>query len=160
MRMEDETRETGEDIARRWLPAVIQGLAEYTDEDQQIRILELCGQSCAHYDLQMLKELKEVAADQKELLALMNEHIPWCEEWVWEEGRVHSICKGCGCPMIREGLLELSPVFCLCSRGYVKAIFSEAFGEDVEVELAKAIGRGDDCCEFFVHLDVGGIRSV
>lgn len=45
--------------------------------------------------------------------------------------------------------MEICPTFYLCSRGWVKAVFTEALGEEVEVELRKAIGRGDQCCEFF-----------
>jgi predicted hydrocarbon binding protein len=32
----------------------------------------------------------------------------------------------------------------------VKAVFAEALGQEVEVELVQAIGRGDDVCEFVV----------
>ena len=143
--------ESGEDIAKRWLAAVIEGLGKYADEDQQVKILGLCGRGCAKYDLQVLKRLRREARDQEELLALMNEHIPWCGTWIWEQDYVYSICESCGCPLIRDYRLQLSPVFCLCSRGWVAAMFSEAFGEEVRVELSKAIGRGDERCEFFVY---------
>lgn len=49
-----------------------------------------------------------------------------------------------------EGYVEYGPTFCLCSRGWVKAVFTEALGEGVEVELVQPIGRGDECCEFSV----------
>jgi len=32
----------------------------------------------------------------------------------------------------------------------VTAVFTEALGEEVDVELLQAIGRGDECCEFLV----------
>jgi predicted hydrocarbon binding protein len=50
-----------------------------------------------------------------------------------------------------EGYLEHSPTFCLCSRGWVEAVFEEALGEEVEVGLVQAIERGDGCCEFVVR---------
>ena len=49
-----------------------------------------------------------------------------------------------------QGQVEICPTFCLCSRGWVKAVFIEALGQEVEVELRKAIGRADECCEFAV----------
>ena len=61
------------------------------------------------------------------------------------------MCAACGCPLVQEGYVENSPTFCLCSRGWVKAVFTEALGEEVDVELLQAIGRGDGCCEFMVH---------
>lgn len=54
-----------------------------------------------------------------------------------------------------QGYRDYSPTFCLCSRGCVKALFTEALGEEVEVELVQPIGRGDECCEFVVRRPLG-----
>ncbi len=159
MEEKEHETETGEQIARRWVPAVVEGLARYTDEEQQKRILELCGRSCAEHDLWKIEKLKSEAQDRRQLVELMNQHIAWCGEWTWEGERITTVCGYCGCPLAREFQLARSPgfpTFCLCSRGWVKAMFSEAFGEEVEVELRQAIGRGDDCCEFFVHVNGAG----
>jgi predicted hydrocarbon binding protein len=43
-----------------------------------------------------------------------------------------------------------NPALCPCSRGWVKAVFTEALGEEVDVELVQAIGRGDERCAFRV----------
>ena len=51
---------------------------------------------------------------------------------------------------IIAGSIVKGPTFCLCSRGWVKAVFGEALGQEVEVEVVRAIGRGDECCEFVV----------
>ena len=61
-----------------------------------------------------------------------------------------------GCPLVVEGYVSRSPTFCLCSRGWVKAVFGEALGEEVDVDLVQAIGRGDECCEFDVALHRSG----
>jgi predicted hydrocarbon binding protein len=152
----EDLSETGEQIARRWLPAIMEGLSRYTDEEQQIAIMELCGASCGRHDLDALRRLKEQAADRDELLALINECIPWCGTWEWKGDSIHTICTSCGCPLIRDYGLELSPTFCLCSRGWAKTIFSEAFDGDVDVKLIQAIGRGDDCCEFVIEVGQSG----
>ncbi|MGB3906476.1 MAG: DUF6144 family protein [Anaerolineae bacterium] len=148
----EDLSETGEQIGRRWLPAIIDGLARYTDAEQQTAIMELCGASCGRHDLSALRRLKEQATDRKELLALINEHIPWCGTWEWKGDPIETICAACGCPLARDFGLELSPTFCLCSRGWVKTIFSEAFDQDVQVKLLQAIGRGDELCEFRVYV--------
>ena len=67
------------------------------------------------------------------------------------QGKIHTVCTECGCPLVQEGYVENSPTFCLCSRGWVKAVFTEALGEEVDVDLVRAIGRGDECCEFVVN---------
>jgi predicted hydrocarbon binding protein len=142
--------EAPDSIARRWLPALIQGLDECTSEAQRIKILEYCGRACGEADLEEVRRIREEARDQEHLLQLINERIAWCGEWVWEDGKIRTVCAACGCPLVVEGYVENSPTFCLCSRGWVKAVFTEALGEDVEVELVQAIGRGDECCEFVV----------
>ena len=52
--------------------------------------------------------------------------------------------------MVVQGYVNRNPTFCLCSRGWVKAVFTGALGEEVDVELAQAIGRGEERCEFVV----------
>ena len=146
--MEPTLSETADDILRRWLPALIEGLDEYTTEEQRIKILEHCGRACGQPDLDDVRTIRQEARDQEHLLHLINERIKWCGEWVWEDGKVRTMCAACGCPLVQEGYLENSPTLCLCSRGWVKAVFTEALGEEVQVDLLQAIGRGDECCEF------------
>jgi len=89
--------------------AVVQGIKTHTDKDQQAKILEMCGYSCAHYDLQKVRSLKSKAKDEKELLKLINEHIP-CGTWIREKNIIHSRCTTCGCPLIRKYNLEVDPI--------------------------------------------------
>jgi len=148
--METDLAETAEGIVRRWLPAMLEGLEKITDEEQRTKILEFCGRSCAEHDFEEIARIKEEARDREHLLQLINEPIPWCGDWVWEDGKVRTVCAACGCPLVVEGYVNRCPTFCLCSRGWVKAVFGEALGEEVDVELVQAIGRGDGCCEFVV----------
>ena len=148
--MEGDLAETADDILRRWLPALLHGLAESTTEEQRKRIMELCGRSCAEHDFEEIARIKEEARDQEHLLQLIDERIPWCGDWVWQEGQIRTVCAACGCPLVVEGYVERSPTFCLCSRGWVKAVFTEALEKEVDVELVQAIGRRDEVCEFLV----------
>jgi|GEM_PF-2508169 len=145
-------KESVQDLMRRWVIAAVQGIKTHTDKDQQAKILEMCGYSCAHHDIQRVQSLKSKAKDETELLKLINEHILWCGTWIREKNIIHSRCTKCGCPLVQKYKLEVDPIFCLCSLGWVKAIFSEAFG-NVRVELSKSLMRGDEYCEFVVVLD-------
>ena len=142
--------ELAESIARRWLPALIQALDRCTTEEQRVEILELWGRACGEPDLEEVRRIRLEARDPQHLLQLINERVPWCGQWVWQDGKIHTVCAGCGCPLVSVGYVEYSPTFCLCSRGWVKAVFTEALGEEVQVELVQAIGRGDERCEFVV----------
>ena len=149
--MEPTLAETADDILRRWLPALFEGLDQCTTEEQRIKILERCGRACGQPDLEEVRTIREEARDREHLLQLINERIPWCGDWELQDGKIHTVCTECGCPLVQEGYVENRPTFCLCSRGWVKAVFTEALGEEVEVELLQAIGRGDECCEFVVN---------
>lgn len=149
--MEPTIAELAESIARRWLPALIEGLDRCTTEEQRVEILEHCGRACAEPDLEEVRSIREQARDQEDLLQLINERIPWCGEWVWEDGKIRTACPGCGCPLVQDGFVEYGPTFCLCSLGWVKAVFEAALGEEVEVELVQAMGKGDEGCEFLVE---------
>jgi predicted hydrocarbon binding protein len=46
--------------------------------------------------------------------------------------------------------MDDASTFCAWTRGWVKAVFTEALAEEVEVELVQPIGSGDHCCEFLV----------
>ena len=151
--MEPTLAETADDIHQRWLPALIEGLDECTTEEQRIKILEFCGRACGQPDLEEVRRIRQEARDREHLLQLINERIPWCGEWELQAGKIHTMCAACGCPLVSAGCVDNSPTFCLCSRGWVKAVFTEALGEGVDVDLLQAIGRGDGCCEFVVHLE-------
>ncbi len=149
--MKPATSELAEGIARIWMPALFEALDQYTTEEQRIKILEHCGRACGKPDMDDVRRIREEAKDREHLLQLINERIKWCGEWVWEDGKIHTVCTECGCPLVVAGYVDNSPTLCLCSRGWVKAVFTEALGEEVDVELLQAIGRGDECCEFLVH---------
>ena len=149
--MEPTLAEMADDILQRWLPALFEGLDECTTEEQRIRILEYCGRACGQPDLEEVRMIRQEARDQEHLLQLINGRIPWCGECELRDGKIHTMCAGRGCPMVTAGYVDNSPTFCLCSRGWVKAVVTEALGAEVDVELVQAIGRGDECCEFLVH---------
>jgi predicted hydrocarbon binding protein len=154
--MEHDLPEKAESILRRWLPALLEGLDRITDEEQRVKTLEFCGRGCGEDDVEEARRIKEQARDKEHLLQLINERIKFCGEWEWVDGKIHTVCAECGCPLVVEGYVQRCPTFCLCSRGWVKAIFGEALGQEVDVELVQAIGRGDECCEFVIKPRPGG----
>jgi len=68
-----------------------------------------------------------------------------------ESDRVHVIFTECGCPFVQRKLLKPSPNHCLCSKAYLEILFKKFLGKRVEVEMKKAIGKGDDVCEFYIY---------
>jgi len=144
-------------LLSRWVASLLSTLDEQLDRDTQTRFLEACGAACAahHGELERAKDLPHSVGDLDGLVAELNRQVSWCGEWKREENAIVSVCERCGCPLVREGLVELSPVFCECSRGFVKALFETALARRVPVSLERAIGRGDPVCRFVVAVEAG-----
>jgi len=71
---------------------------------------------------------------------------------LWErEGNIaHLLLRECGCTLVKARLAKPNPVHCLCSAGLIETYFSSVCRGPVNVEIVRAIGQGDDVCEFHV----------
>lgn len=59
----------------------------------------------------------------------------------------------CYCPLVRTNLERGMPAtFCYCGAGWFRQQWETATGKPVKVELLKTILKGDDSCQFAVHL--------
>ncbi len=139
-------------LLREWVAALLSSADTLLDDAKKEKLLESCGRTCAvHYgSVKSAQSIAKSAAEIDDLLKQVNEKIPWCGKWVREEDAITCVCENCGCPLVREGLVTLSPIFCNCSRGYVKAVFEVILGRPVIVDLKQAIGRGDEICRYVV----------
>lgn len=151
--------EEGE-LLRKWLETLMAGLEAAVDERTRAEVMESCGRACArhHGDMEKARAITCSVQEIGEWLAELNRQVLWCGSWVRDGETITSVCEKCGCPLVRAGLVELSPTFCNCSQGWGKAVFGTVSGRPVEVELKQAIGRGDPVCEFTVRFDEGGER--
>jgi predicted hydrocarbon binding protein len=142
------------ELYRKWVETLMSTLEILVDEDTRAGLMESCGRVCAlHYgSIEQARAIKHSAKEMDELLYKLNQQEGlWCGKWERDGDIIYSVCKECGCPLVRAGLVKLSPTFCNCSRGWVKAVFEAVLGRPVEVELEQAIGRGDQVCRFLVR---------
>lgn len=118
------------------------------------KLMEYCGRTCAQaYDaLEKAKQIAQQESHIEDKIQRVNKEIPWCNEWTVNKNQIQSICEECGCSLVKAELVKLNPLFCLCSRGFIKNVFSIVLDKPVDVELRKAIGRGDKHCEFVVNI--------
>lgn len=142
-----------EKLLRKWVEMLVSTLDTQVDDGARTGLMEACGRACAlHYgEIEKTEAIKTDTKDIDESLDRLNQEVSWCGKWTRDGDTIHSVCQKCGCPLVRAGLIQLSPTFCNCSRGWVKAVFETALGRSVEVELVQAIGRGDPVCQFAVH---------
>jgi len=134
------------------LCSVLKGLDE-VDLETRKRIMELCGEACAHSDgdVEIAKGISEEATDEEEILSRANKEIPWCGTWIRKGNTIQATCEKCGCPLVRNEVIDLTGTLCYCSRGWVKKIFQTLLKKPLNVELEKSIGLGDKVCKFVVH---------
>ncbi len=139
-------------LLREWVAALLSSADTLLDDAKKEKLLESCGRTCAvHYgSIKAAQSIAKSTAKIDDLVKQVNEKISWCGKWVRKKDTISSICTSCGCPLVREGLVTLSPIFCNCSRGYVKAVFEVILGRPVIVDLEQAIGRGDRICRYVV----------
>ncbi|MGA9349561.1 MAG: DUF6144 family protein [Anaerolineae bacterium] len=141
------------ELFREWVATLMSTLEVQVGEDTRAELMEPCGQACAlhHGSIEQAIAIKHSAREIDELLDKLNQQEGfWCGSWVRDGDTIYSVCEYCGCPLVRAGLVRLSPTFCNCSRGWVKAVFETILARPVEVELEQAIGRGDQVCRFSV----------
>lgn len=141
------------ELMQKWLTELLAGLDEQVDEQTRRRLMETCGKVCArhHKSIEVARSIKQESKNIDEFLEKINlQKDYWCGKWIREGDVIYSVCHECGCPLVLAELVELSPTFCDCSRGWVKAVFEAALGKPVEVELTQAIGKGDKVCKFVV----------
>lgn len=133
------------------LNSMIKGLDE-VDLETRKKIMELCGEACAREDgdFEIAKRIAEETTSEEEILKRVNKEIPWCGTWTLGDNSIQCTCVKCGCPLVRNEVVDLTGTFCYCSRGWVKKIFETLLKKPVNVELEKSIGLGDKLCKFLV----------
>lgn len=138
------------------LNSIIKGLNE-VDLETRKKIMELCGETCAREslfgggDLDIAKKIAEEEIDEEEILKRANKELLWCGTWIRKDNTIQATCARCGCPLVKNEVVNLTGTFCYCSRGWVKKIFEALLKKTVSVELEKSIGLGDKVCKFIVY---------
>lgn len=66
----------------------------------------------------------------------------------------------CHCPLVRNHLGEgISPTFCYCGSGWYRQQWEGILGKPVKVEILKSLLKGDDICQFAIHLPLDSAKS-
>jgi effector-binding domain-containing protein len=59
----------------------------------------------------------------------------------------------CFCPLLRNHMDQGMPLtFCNCGAGWYRQQWEGATGKPVRIEIVQSVSRGDDVCEFAIHL--------
>lgn len=155
----------------KWVSAAVQKLDEIATNDEKVDILSRCAHDFSEKRIANLRAIYERNKDVDEVLKAMRDDPLWYEDPV-RKGDIIYVTKVpynrkgceeaksvaekkrnyCHCPMIRDHLDEIPSTFCNCGAGWYRQIWEGILGRPVRVENLKSLPRGDDTCEFAIHL--------
>ena len=152
---------SGDEIKRinvSWISAIEDTLTAHGNEVLTEKVIKAAGQKCSKHILDECTELLgRSPANVDDLLEATNKRRLRKQslDSLWEKrgNRASLRIDECGCTLVKAGLAELNPVHCLCSAGLMEHLFSTVCTGCVNVEIVKAIGFGDEVCEFYVEFE-------
>jgi len=168
------TLESTFDERAKWIKDATERLNGLADEGQKYDILSCCAHDFSKKRIVKLRAIYEKNGDIDEVIKTMHEDPAWYEK-PRREGKTIYVKKipydsenykkatdkdekrkhYCHCAMIRNHLKEgISPTFCYCGAGWYRQQWEGILGKPVKIEIRKSLLKGDDTCEFAIHLPI------
>jgi effector-binding domain-containing protein len=164
----------------RWVKGVVGRLDKLADEGQKYDVVSSCAHVFPKGQIDKLKAVYESTrakmADPLDavdaVIAFMAQDPGWGER-PRREGHVIYSSKSprdaqgyakattreekrqtyCFCPLVRSHLDQgMPPTFCYCGAGWYRQQWEGATGKSVRIEIAQSLLKGDDVCQFAIHL--------
>jgi effector-binding domain-containing protein len=155
----------------RWVNAVMERLDERTDEMQRFEVLSPCADVFPQERIDKLRAIYEQNGSVDDVLDAMAQDPDWYEGPVKDGDVIYMdkiifdrkgyekatseaerrTCR-CHCPIARRRLDDVHPTMCYCSTGWYRRLWEGILGKPVWVELLKCLTRGDDACQFAIHI--------
>ncbi|MFH2039133.1 MAG: hypothetical protein ABIJ65_06825 [Chloroflexota bacterium] len=164
-----------------WVKSAMQCLDVLADEDQKFDVVSSCSHIYPPYQLDKLRKTyqsaRESSADPLEavdaVISFMRADPGWGEKDMFRQGNViyhtknpvdpqaYQLAKTpeekraayCFCPIIAIHLDRgISDTYCYCGSGWYRQQWQAATGLPVSVKVVQSVVRGDDVCQFAVHL--------
>jgi len=141
-----------------WIEAVENALTIHGNTALTTAVMKAAGQKCAQRILDDCEEMLGTRPETvDELLDATNQRRLQIHnlDSLWEKqgNKAYLQINECGCTLVKAGLARPNPVHCICSKGLMESLFSSVCQGPVSVEVVKAIGFGDDVCEFYVNFE-------
>ena len=108
------------------------------------------GSSCPSQSmLRKAKESRKGARSEKEIIKNLKAKISLLKEI---DGKLYMVYPRCYCHHLRHFEGKVPKNYCYCSEFWVKRLFKEALGREVNVEIEKSVKWGDKNCQ--IRVDV------
>lgn len=164
----------------RWVKGAMERLDDLADEGQRYDIVSSCAHVFPRGQIEKLRTVYEDARARTDdalqavdaVIEFMDRDPGWGERplregWViyssksprdpkrYTEAQDEAERKKayCFCPLVRNHLDRGMPLtFCHCGAGWYRQQWEGAIGKPIRVEIVKSIVKGDDVCQFAIHL--------
>ena len=154
-----------------WVNCAMERLDAQGDEEQRFDILSRCAHIFSPRRIERVRAIYERHLDVDEVLKAMAEDPDWYEKPA-RDGDIIYVTKVprnregyeeatdeaerrthyCHCALARKNPGDVHPAFCYCGAGWYRQIWEGILGKPVQVEILKSLTRGDDTCQFAIHL--------
>lgn len=133
-----------------WVTAWLGNMKKDLPEAEMVKLIEDNGRACAA-NHGMLAWVKTFNHDVDKFIAAMRPHLG--ENNLRRDGnKIIMIYDKCLCTLVNDIEGTLPGEYCLCTRGWTKAVYGAIAGKDVKVDLKSSIQRGDSQCLVEINL--------
>ncbi len=141
---------------RTWIDAVTNSLGKSGNPELARSTMREAGKNCASQLLEKtINHFGKTPESVYELVEAINKRrknlLNATNFWSITGNQAHFKLDKCGCDLVEACLAEPNETFCHCSAGMFENLFKSFHHGSVSTEIVKAIGMGDECCEFIVH---------
>ena len=162
----------------KWLKIALNKLDEVATEEQKYEILSCCAHEFSDKRINYMKSIYQKTGSIDAVLEEMYKDYAWYEA-PKRTGNIISVTKipynlkgyneaktkeeklknYCHCLFVRGNLKEgVSPSFCWCGSGWYRRLWEGIIGKPVKIELLKSLVKGDDVCEYAIHLPLDELK--
>ncbi len=149
-------------------------LDEIATEDQKYEVLSCCGHEFPAELIVAMRDLyRETKSIDTVIQAMKDGHFFYpkmrregniiydrkaparkeaFEKATTRKERMHAACF---CPLLEDFWDEMPGTFCYCAAGWPRRLFEGILETPLKIEVVKALTKGDDYCEFAIHLPAG-----
>jgi hypothetical protein len=154
-----------------WTAAALERLNKVADEHQKYLILSPCAHDFPETSIAIARGVYEATGDIDKVIEAMHADYTRFPRFTRKGNVLYSQKRpaspkeleaaktdaerrraSCFCPLIRDNLDQISHTFCYCGSGWVRRLWEGILGKPVRVEIVNSLAKGDDACQFAIHL--------
>ncbi|WP_167959181.1 DUF6144 family protein [Anaerosporobacter faecicola] len=128
----------------------VKNVCEYLEKNYDQKTLQCIREGCICNDgkstAKKMNTYRNKTMSVEEFIQLFNEKESFASMEYINEQELLFCYPECYCSLVNKTEQPVSKTWCYCTVGYAKSLFTQVFGENVEVSLEESIKNGDTRC--------------